>query len=282
MSASLVRRTIVAAIAIPTVFALVYVGSWALAAALAVVGLLGSRELFRLARAHGGRPLAGLGYLGAAVAPFAVLVAVRTPVSWIAYAGLIWMIVVMADAVFRRSPDEQPLHAIAVTVFGVAYTGILPAFLLVLRHAGPWTDPLAATWLVFLPLVVTWVCDSMAMAGGALIGGAKLAPVISPKKTWAGTVSGSLFATIVAPVYGMLVLSPAGVSVGWWRLALFGFVVSVVGQIGDLAESLLKRAAGVKDSGTLLPGHGGALDRLDSLYWVLPISAFILTLYGIL
>ncbi len=282
MSASLVRRIIVAAIAIPTVFALVYVGSWVLAVALAIVGILGINELFRLARAKGVRPLTGIGYIGVAAAPFAVLAAVRSPAPWIAYAGLTWMILVMANAVFRRSPDDQPLEAIAVTVFGAIYTGILPAFLLVLRHAEGWTDPLAATWLVFLPLVVTWVCDSMAMAGGSLIGGAKLAPVVSPKKTWAGTVSGSLFATLVAPVYGMLLLSPAGVNIVWWRLALLGLVLSVVGQIGDLAESLLKRAAGVKDSGTLLPGHGGVLDRLDSLYWVLPIAAFILTMYGIL
>lgn len=282
MSASLVRRIIVAAIAIPTVFALVYLGGWVLAAALAVVGGLGSSELFRLARAQGGRPLGGLGSLGAAAIPLAVFAMVRHPAAWIAYAALIWMIAVMAAAVFRRGPDDQPLTAIAVTTFGAAYTGLLPAFLLVLRHAGSWDDALAATWIVFLPLAVTWVCDSMAMAGGSLIGGAKFAPVISPNKTWAGAVSGSLFATLIAPIYGILLLNPAGVHIAWWRLALLGLVLSVVGQIGDLAESLLKRAAGVKDSGTLLPGHGGVLDRLDSLYWVLPISAFMLTLYGVL
>jgi phosphatidate cytidylyltransferase len=130
--------------------------------------------------------------------------------------------------------------------------------------------------------VITWVCDSLAMAGGAVVGGRRLAPVVSPNKTWAGFVAGTASGALVGPLYGWLVLRPLGIafSPGW--LVVFGVVLAIVGQCGDLAESLFKREAGVKDSGTFFPGHGGVLDRLDSLYWVLPAAAMILTWLGAL
>jgi phosphatidate cytidylyltransferase len=83
-------------------------------------------------------------------------------------------------------------------------------------------------------------------------------------------------------VIGVLFLLPQGITIGVARHALFGVVVASVGQVGDLAESLLKREAGAKDSGAVFPGHGGVLDRLDSLYWALPTGAAMLTLYGVL
>ena len=167
-----------------------------------------------------------------------------------------------------------------MTVFGATYAGGLPAFLLVLRHAEAALSVWAALWLVFLPLVVTWVSDTAAMAGGSLIGGRRLAPVLSPNKTWAGAISGSVGALLLAPVYGLL--APEGVSLAVWQLAVFGLVISVVGQGGDVAESLIKREVGVKDSGTFFPGHGGVLDRFDSLYWAIPTSVLMLMLFGAL
>ncbi|MDH3368365.1 MAG: phosphatidate cytidylyltransferase [Gemmatimonadota bacterium] len=139
----------------------------------------------------------------------------------------------------------------------------------------------AGTAVVFLPLVVTWVGDSLAMFGGKWFGGPKLAPVLSPNKTWSGAVSGAVGAVVLAPLYGLLVLSPVGVNVPNWQLIVLGLALSIVGQSGDMAESLFKREAGVKDSGTFFPGHGGVLDRFDSLYWVLPATAVLLTLFGV-
>ena len=285
MSSSLPRRIAVAAVAIPALLALVYLGGWPLVAAVVVLAVLGTHEVYRIAGATGIRALAPVGYLGAAAAPVALFALSTGLVSapiWLGYAAVAWLIAVLAAAVWRRGPDARPLPAVAVTVFGALYAGLLPAFLLVLRHAGGSTDRWAATWIVFLPLVVTWVCDSMAMAGGAAIGGPKFAPVVSPNKTWAGTISGSLSAVVAAPLFGTVFLQPTGVIIAWWRLAVLGLLLSVVGQVGDLAESLLKREAGVKDSGGIFPGHGGVLDRLDSLYWVLPTAAAILTAYGTL
>ena len=285
MASSLPRRIAVSAIGVPTALGIVYLGGWFLVIALAALGVLGARELFQLAALRGVRPLAVPGYLAAAAAPVALyaLTALSTVRAiWIAYAAILWLILVMATALARRSPSERPLAAVAITLFGAIYAGLFPAFAIAIRHGKVHATPWAATWLVFAPLVITWVCDTMAMAGGALVGGPKCAPVVSPNKTWAGAVAGSASAALVGPLYGWLVLQPQGISLGVVRLLVFGVVLSVLGQVGDLAESLFKREAGVKDSGTIFPGHGGVLDRLDSLYWVLPAAAAMLTLYGAL
>jgi len=283
MSPSMVRRVAVAAVAIPAALGLVRLGGWALVAALAVLAVLGTLELFRLAEARGTRPFPLLGAGGAALAPAAAygVMLQRIEPHVLAFGIVGWVIVVMGAAVGWRPPDRGPLGAIAATVFAPLYTGVLPAFLLLLRH-GAVPAPWAATWLVFLPLVTVWICDSAAMAVGGLVGGPKFAPVVSPNKTWSGTIAGSLAAAVVAPAFGFLFLVPQGVTIGTARLALFGIVVASVGQVGDLAESLLKREAGAKDSGAVFPGHGGVLDRLDSLYWALPTGAAVLTLYGVL
>lgn len=283
MSPSMVRRVAVAAVAIPAALGLVRLGGWALVSALAVLAVLGTLELFRLAEARGTWPFRVLGAAAAALAsPAAYGLILRRLEPGVLTFGMVgWVIVVMAAAVWRRSPDRAPLGAITATLFAPLYTGVLPAFLLLIRH-GAVSAPWAATWLVFLPLVTVWICDSAAMTAGGLIGGPKLAPVVSPNKTWSGTVAGSLSAAIVAPVFGVLFLMPQGITIGVARLALFGVVVASVGQVGDLAESLLKREAGAKDSGAVFPGHGGVLDRLDSLYWALPTGAAMLTLYGVL
>jgi len=162
------------------------------------------------------------------------------------------------------------------------YAGGLPAFLLVLRDADAAASAWGGTAVVFFPLAVVWACDTAAMAAGFGIGGPKLAPVLSPKKTWAGAIGGTLAAAVIAPLWGRFVLLPFGIEIGPGLLVAFGLIVAVVGQSGDIAESLLKRQVGVKDSGGFFPGHGGVLDRLDSLYWVLPVTVGVLALAGVL
>ena len=139
-----------------------------------------------------------------------------------------------------------------------------------------------ATGLVFLPIVTTWLCDTAAMTAGSAFGGPKLAPVISPNKTWSGAAAGMVGAVLVAVVYGRFVLAGIGVALPVWQLLILGLTVGIFGQMGDLAESLFKRSVDVKDSGAFFPGHGGVLDRLDSLYWVLPLSALWFHLFGVL
>lgn len=251
-----------------------------------MLGVAGAHELYRLAERTGVRPLDAAGYLGAALLPVSVLGMLSgslglAPIGLLV-GGTVWVLLVIATALRLRPPVARPLSSVAVTVFGVAYAAGLPTFLLALRHAEALPTEWAATWLVFLPLVVTWVGDSLAMAGGRLFGGPRMAPVLSPNKTWAGACAGGVGGLVVAPLYGALVLGPAGVIIPAWQLAVFGIAVSIVGQTGDLAESLFKREAGVKDSGSFFPGHGGVLDRLDSLYWVLPSAVAILLLFDVI
>ncbi len=175
-----------------------------------------------------------------------------------------------------------PLAATAATTFGVLYPAGLASFLIPIRHARYETWSWAGAWLVFFPLVVTWVCDTAAMFGGKLIGGPKLWPAISPGKTWSGSIAGVLGALVTVPVLNWLVLEPVGVALPLWQGLVFAGILGVVGQVGDLAESLYKREVGVKDSSSLIPGHGGILDRLDSLYFVLPVSAVLYRLFGVL
>ncbi len=132
-----------------------------------------------------------------------------------------------------------------------------------------------------LPLVITWVCDTAAMAAGTLVGGPKLAPVLSPRKTWAGAIGGVVGAVVAALVYGGLVLARVPMGLTASQLVVAAIVIAVVAQFGDVTESLFKREAGVKDSSSLIPGHGGVLDRLDSLYFVLPVTAGLFRLFGV-
>ena len=198
------------------------------------------------------------------------------------FGGVLWLIATMVYAVGSARVTDQPVWALGATMFGPCYAAGLLAFLVVVRHGGEGLSPRVATVLVFLPLVTTWLCDTFAMTGGSVFGGPKLAPLISPHKTWSGAVSGLVGAGVVAVLYGALVLGAVGITLRVWQLLIIGLVVGVLGQIGDLAESLLKRSVGVKDSGTFFPGHGGVLDRLDSLYWVIPMSALCFYAFGVL
>ena len=169
-----------------------------------------------------------------------------------------------------------------MTLLGVAYTGCLPAFLLLIRHGQLPLRSWAGAWLVFFPLVVTWVCDTAAMFGGRTFGGPKLAPAVSPGKTRSGTVAGVVGALAVAPVFGAWVFPRVGTELSLGQAVMVAAALSVVGQVGDLTESLFKRQAGVKDSSHLIPGHGGVLDRLDSLYFVVPASAAMYRFFGVI
>jgi phosphatidate cytidylyltransferase len=184
MSPNMIRRVAVAAVGIPAALGLVYLGGWVLAGLLALFGVAGAAEFYRLGSRSGVRSVVEPGYLGAAAFPLVAYMA--TPVGpgldlrWVVLGGAGWLVATVAVAVATRRPADNPLESISLTVFAALYAGGLPAFLLVIRHADTLPSAWAATWLVFLPLAVTWASDSLAMGGGSLIGGPKLAPVLSP------------------------------------------------------------------------------------------------------
>jgi phosphatidate cytidylyltransferase len=192
-------------------------------------------------------------------------------------AGALVLLAIFSAAVWRRFGD-RPLSAVGATVFGVLYTGGMVSFAYALRYHPYVIGAVAGTALLGLPLVLTWATDTGAYLLGRWLGHAKLMPSISPSKTWAGAAGGLLFAVIAVGVYVAFVLKPyAQLSLTTAGIGIYATALSVTAQIGDLAESLLKREAGVKDSSRLIPGHGGVLDRFDSMLFVLPVSYVLLS-----
>ena len=285
MSPNMLRRVAFAAVAIPVTIALVWQGGWWLTALVSLVALLGVREVYRFARQKGTRPFGGIGLPVAALVPVLAWQALGPAqleiVPYLIFAPL-GLLALLMVALATRKPDEHPMASVAITWFGVAYAAVMPSFLLVLRHAGGQGEQSwAGVGLTFFPLVIVWTCDTVAMFAGKALGGPKLAPVVSPGKTWSGTIAGGLAAVAIAPAFDALVLRPQGVLLALWQVLLIGLVLGIVGQVGDLAESLLKREAGMKDSSDLIPGHGGVLDRFDSLYFVLPTAAALYRVFGL-
>lgn len=292
MDANMVRRVAFAAVAIPLALGIVWLGGWPLALVVSLVSALGTREFYDLARKQGIEAATRTGIVTSALlGPLTLVASARGPLSgvaslsvllsWWPYLGAVWLLGLLGWALARRAPTERPIEAVAVTTFGVLYAGALPAFLIAIRHAVFGTHSWGGTWLVFFPMVVIWVCDSAAMSGGRAIGGPKLAPTISPGKTRSGSAAGVLGGLVVAPIFGRFIFPRVGVHAGLGELLVIALIISVLGQAGDLAESLFKREVGVKDSSQLIPGHGGVLDRFDSLYVALPLAAFCYVLFGI-
>jgi phosphatidate cytidylyltransferase len=286
MNANMMKRVGFAVVAIPAALALVWQGGWWLTGLVALVAVLGVHEVYRFAQQKGLHPFHGLGLLVAALVPVVLWLVVGPEqldlVRYLMFAPLA-LLALLLMALASRRPDQAPLASVAVTWFGVAYAAVLPSYLIVLRHgSGLGERSWNGVWLTFFPLVLVWACDTAAMFAGKFLGGPKLAPVVSPGKTWSGTIVGALVAIGVAPAFYAVALKPYGVMLELWQVLLFGAVVGVLGQFGDLAESLLKREAGMKDSSDIIPGHGGVLDRFDSLYFVLPTAAALYRAFGLL
>lgn len=287
MASNLAQRIGFAVVAIPLAFGVVWLGGPALAALVSAVAVLGCRELFGFAERQGIRPAAPLGYLAAAAVPlltWAFLAGAGWGATILAlwpHAGALWVLLVLTWVLATQPSGGKPLASAAVTLLAPIYCGVLPAFLIGIRHGGFGGQSLAGAALVFFPLVVTWICDTAAMFVGKTVGGPKLWPVVSPGKTRSGGVGGLLGAVLAAVLWSLLVLGPLDIALTLVEAVAFGLVLGVVAQVGDLAESVFKREVGMKDSGALIPGHGGVLDRFDSLYFVLPVAAAMLRWFGV-
>lgn len=155
-----------------------------------------------------------------------------------------------------------------VLVLGALYAGLGFRFMILARAE--------SLWMMLYALLIVWITDSGAYLIGRKLGKHKLAPHVSPNKTWEGSIGGTLSAVVIVGIYLYFVQAqfPTSFPYDFTRMLLLTLVFSVGGQLGDLIESALKRYYGVKDSGKILPGHGGILDRFDSLLFVLPLMHF--------
>ena len=268
------KRILTALVALPILLATVWVETpYYFAAIAAVAALVALYEFYSLASKVGCRPLSVLG-CAAALVVMAAFVIDRP--AWIVAALAFLSILSLAAAILRPDDQARALASVSATVFGVIYTALLAGYLMGVRMTPdtPATPKLAAKLLTtFFAMVM--MTDTGAYYTGRSIGRHKLAPRVSPGKTIEGSVGGFITAAVAGLVCKYLFFP----TMPTWHALALGAVIGIVGQVGDLAESMLKRGSEVKDSGQIFPGHGGMLDRLDSILFCAPIIYYYSRLF---
>ncbi len=244
------RRIITAIIGLPLIVIIVWAGEPWFTLLIALGTILGNIEFYKMVIPSKARNFAYFGLPCSLL--FVVSPHFKDPTI---IPILITLTVGLSSIWFLFLRQEAVLNSWAWTVTGVFYLGWLLSYLVALRNL-----PNGSYW-VLLAFFTTFANDTSAFFVGKTWGKHFLAPKISPGKTWEGTIGGGLGTIVTSLILGNVF--PLGIKI--WQLLLLGLLVSVLAQLGDLVESLLKRHAGVKDSGKLLPGHGGVLDRIDSL-----------------
>jgi phosphatidate cytidylyltransferase len=265
---ALLLRVLTAIVGIPIILALLWFGGWVLFAGLAVIVTLAIYELHRMLAGDGKHPLSVLSL----ALSLDFLLAAQLPSSWRypLIEGGISLLLLLAFSwllVVRRTL-EGSLVDWALTMALPLYVGWpLSAFLLL---RGSQLAPSIGFWWVLLVLVSVWAFDSAAFFTGKYLGRHKMTPLVSPGKTWEGMAGGTIACIAATMGIGVLALGQP-----IYHTIILGLLISVFGQMGDLAESLLKRQTHVKDSSHLIPGHGGILDRIDSQLF----AVVVVTLY---
>ncbi|MDP2299220.1 MAG: phosphatidate cytidylyltransferase [Coriobacteriia bacterium] len=259
-----VRTTSAALLGAVMLVAIVFGGVWGVAILVSAIGVLVAAEFYTLTRRERRTPNEVFGLTAVFALPLATArygsAGLATTVSVLIVAALVWHVAIRSV----RLSDT------AVTVFGVAYIGFTLAHLVLMRQLA------GGVALCLLLVFGVWANDVFAYLAGSSIGRTPLAPRISPRKTWEGFAAGTLATTLVWVVGGSYLTSMA-----WPSLVFVGLSASAAAALGDLAESRFKREVMVKDSGTLLPGHGGFLDRFDSFILVTVVAYYTLTLVGV-
>ncbi|WP_273381060.1 phosphatidate cytidylyltransferase [Symbiobacterium thermophilum] len=261
-------RILTGLVGIPLFLGLLFIGQWPFLVVVAGMGLIGFYEYARILRAIGFRPSLPL---GCAATVAIVLAAGLLPPHGVhaqAVAALATL-VILAWAIFR--PEGFSALDGLLTLAGVAYVGLLSYLVLLRRLGGGSGWDLGLVW-AGMAFLCTWAADTLAYFVGVTWGRHKLAPKISPQKSVEGLLGGVAGALLAGLLWG-----PA-IPLARWQGALLGVAIALVAAMGDLVESALKRTAGVKDAGRLLPGHGGVLDRFDSSLFVLPFVYYVATL----
>jgi phosphatidate cytidylyltransferase len=259
---ALVSRVVIAVLLLPPALLLVYGGDWWLFGLAAVAAVIALHEFYGLTRPL--RPVLLAGYFGT----LAALLGAEWGPDW-ALAG--FLSTFGFAFAFKGAAGVRPtMVSVAATVLGVAWIGLGLAHVILIREISE-----HGALAVFTVVLTVFASDTAAYAAGRLFGRHKMAPRTSPGKTWEGFVAGTIVALLV-PFFALYEESLLDVP---QSLAL-GAAIAIAAPIGDLFESALKRDAGVKDTGRLLLGHGGMLDRIDALLFAAVVSYYLLLAFG--
>ncbi len=257
------QRILSAFVFIPILLAAIWFGDPWFSILIAIIAFLGAREFYRLAAQSGGQPFSLLGTI--LILLFILNAHFKSPQ---ATSALISAAIILPLIRLLWCPDKrQAFINWAWTIGGIFYLGWLLSYFILLRGMDE-----GRSWVI-LALFTTFAADSAAFLIGRSWGQHHLVPQISPGKTWEGA-AGSLIGGIVGAIILAFILKLTRVGYGW--IILLGLLVGGFAQLGDLVESALKRSAGVKESGGLIPGHGGILDRLDSLVFTIVLVYYYL------
>jgi phosphatidate cytidylyltransferase len=263
-------RVVTSAVLIPLVFVVLWYLPAGWFTALAVIAAaIGQHELYAMARNRGIRPLEAMGILLGAlviVVEFAGTGAPGFPRAGIVTLLAFCVLAVLVGRLFAPRAVEGALEDTASTLLGIVYVALLFGY-----QVGIHRLQQGKYWLLFLYLVI-WASDTGAFYVGSALGRHRLYEKISPKKSIEGLIGGTIASLIAALLCKLWLVK----TLGMIEALLLGAVLALAGTLGDLSESLLKRSAGVKDSGALIPGHGGILDRMDSMLFAAPVLFFYL------
>jgi phosphatidate cytidylyltransferase len=276
------NRIVTSAWAIPLLGVIIWFGEPYFTICIAIVGLLAAMEFYRLSKGAKAQPLTVFGIIWTIL-----LIVVRD--TWIRthlapYIEIELLVPNMLTAgmaislllLLARKQKQGAFTDWSWTLAEILYVGWLLGYLVALRGVND-----GRSWL-FLAILATFGSDSAAYFIGRLFGKQKLAPTISPKKTWEGAVGGLAGAVAVSLLFLLPTPLKLTAYLNWWQIIIVGLLISIFGQLGDLVESLLKRNTGVKDSGNIFPGHGGMLDRMDSIVFAVVVVYYLVILLGII
>ena len=271
------RRALSVVVLVPLVFLIIYWGDWLYLLLVLIAMLMMQVEYCRLAQHFTEKfnPVMSVFLTGGfcSLAHLLPNLTKTVSVSAVTFSFFTFVFIyVFAESIFRAKVDGE-LIAVTLKLTGILIIGwVLGYHLILLRNAGS-----NGSQFIFLLAGTVWCSDTGAYLVGRAFGKHKLGTPVSPRKTVEGTISGLVVGTLIGAVLGVILLKG---TLSWVNAAFIGLLLSVLGQLGDLSASLMKRTAGVKDSGDVIPGHGGFIDRCDSLIFSTPALYYYLELTG--
>ncbi|MCX7843544.1 MAG: phosphatidate cytidylyltransferase [Clostridia bacterium] len=273
------KRIVSALIGLVLLISILSFGNIALGLGTLALALIGIHELYNAVENAGYKPIRIIGYIYCIPVFFLSLnqeyqrinsyLDLFRSLNYFSFGIFVTIVVLFSIMIFLH--DKYNLSDISLTVFGILYVPFLLAFMVLTRNL---SNGIYYIWLIFIG---AWATDTFAYFTGMFFGRNKLLPAISPKKTVEGSLGGVAGCIAVTVLYGVFVNLYIHQSISLYHYAIIGILNGIISQIGDWAASAIKRYVGIKDYGRVMPGHGGVLDRFDSILFIAPVVYYYLT-----